>query len=236
MKETRDYLAGSPRRERQRIADQTWEAENREKAERARKEKECQASWFCRAGRRVKSGSAAAWQKVTSPQTVGIPAGIGAGLACTALTGGGGVILCGALGGAVTGALTASLECSQGEQSKCGDGALLRETLWGASLAALGGIAGAAGGALIKGGVAAFKADGMSGIGSRIARGALSKFGSTFAKLTKQTVGGLAPTTKDDFFDLVEEGIQFDPLNTPPCKPLPGYPEERSRDRSTRTC
>lgn len=83
----------------------------------------------------------------------------------TTLTGGGGALLCGALGGAVTGFVTAKLQCDQGDSSKCGAGNLIKETAIGAGLGMLGGAAGSVLGGAANGGV----------IGARVAASALGR-------------------------------------------------------------
>jgi RHS repeat-associated protein len=137
-------------RERDRVEAQ---ARAEAEAERERKRKECEASFWCRAKNTAKSVASTAWTTLKSPEAIGIIAGITVGLTCTALTGGGGALLCGALGGSITGFVTAKLQCDQGEAGKCGAGNLIRETAIGAGLGLLGGAGGSVLGGLATGGL-----------------------------------------------------------------------------------
>ncbi|HWS32976.1 MAG TPA: RHS repeat-associated core domain-containing protein, partial [Actinoplanes sp.] len=145
---------------KQRMEQQKQEAREREKQAqiRAQRVKECNASFWCRARTTAKAaaGVAGAWATsvvttLKSPQALGIMAGIAVGLTCTLFTGGGGAILCGALGGAVTGFVTAKLQCHEGDSSKCGAGNQIRETAVGALLGAAGGVLGAGAGSAARG-------------------------------------------------------------------------------------
>ncbi|MEV0902628.1 RHS repeat-associated core domain-containing protein [Actinoplanes sp. NPDC049802] len=153
MELSRKYTAEIKRKKT--VERQTEQANQQRAAqERERKHKECQASFWCRSKQKAKSiGSAGMDFMAKHADVVGVVAGVGVGLACTALTGGGGAVLCGALGGAVTGLVTAGLECYGGDESKCGVGNLATEAAIGAGLGALGGGVGAVGGGLLKGGL-----------------------------------------------------------------------------------
>ncbi|WP_233605908.1 RHS repeat-associated core domain-containing protein [Micromonospora sp. Llam0] len=132
-----------------------------ERVEAERKHRECQASFWCRNSQRAKDfGSGLVDTVVQNADVVGVIAGVAVGLTCTVVTGGSGALLCGALGGAVSGLVTGGLKCAGGHKSRCSAGSLARDAGVGAILGLAGGAAGAAlGGAfggLAGGGVRGF--------------------------------------------------------------------------------
>ncbi|MEU7909275.1 RHS repeat-associated core domain-containing protein [Actinoplanes sp. NPDC049118] len=190
-----DQYVGEIKRQKtvEREAEQA--AQQRAAQQRARKAKECQASFWCRQGRKVKNAGAATMDFMAKhADVVGVVAGVVVGLGCTVLTGGGGAVLCGALGGAVTGLVTAGLECYGGDKSKCGAGNLIKETAIGAGLGAAGGIFGAAGGGLIKGGLSGAKAAVTS-----LPKQALGAVREVLPQQASMAIGGSAKANASSF-------------------------------------
>jgi RHS repeat-associated protein len=121
-------------------------------AERARKQKECQASFWCRNSQKAKGlvTDGLHWAQDHAELT-GMLTGVALGVACTAFTLGVGAILCGAAAGAVSSALTSSLK---GNDMMT----VLLDTGTGALFGAVGGgIGNAAGGGLGELGASIFK-------------------------------------------------------------------------------
>jgi RHS repeat-associated protein len=139
------------------------EAKRKQEAEQAaRKAKKCSGFWRC----------AGKWVSDHKAQIAGFAAGLVVGAACTALTGGGGVVLCGALAGAVAGGITGAMEGKRGWD-------LVGSVVVGAAAGAVGGAVAAYAGPLISGGIAS-AARGAVTAGHAVARGA-SAAGQTAA-------------------------------------------------------
>mgnify|MGYP001222640175 CR=1 FL=1 len=118
-----------------------------------RRKRECQASFWCRNGEKIrKAGGAVKDFAVEHADVIGAVTGVVVGLGCTVLTGGSGAVLCGALGGAVTGLVSSGLKCAGGDEGHC-NGGLVKNVLISAGLGALGGFGGAAVGGLLKAGL-----------------------------------------------------------------------------------
>ncbi|WP_412102825.1 RHS repeat-associated core domain-containing protein [Plantactinospora sp. KLBMP9567] len=138
-----------------------YAAKQRERGLAERKKRECQASFWCRNGQKIKKAASAAADWATSPEGIGFIASLAVGVGCAALTLGVGTLACGALAGAVGGGLTAGL--------KGGDfGDIMRGALGGAVLGAAGGAVGSVGGAILAKGAGAL-ARGVLGAGGDIA-------------------------------------------------------------------
>ncbi|MGA3540860.1 RHS repeat-associated core domain-containing protein [Micromonosporaceae bacterium DT194] len=154
-----------------------------ESAEAARKQRECQANFWCRSGQRVKNTAGAAWELVKeNADVVGVVVGVAVGLTCTVVTGGSGALLCGALGGAVTGFVSGALKCANGAKERCSPGSLAIDALAGAGLGMLGGAIGVAVGGFVGGALAANSLrGGMQGI-----RPALAATGRGFMPAVRQ--------------------------------------------------
>jgi hypothetical protein len=91
---------------------------------------------------------------------VGVIAGVGIGLLCTAVTGGSGALLCGAIGGMAMALVTDGLKCYGGDADRCSAKTLLVDAAIGAGTGMLGaGVGGglAAGGRAMVQGSSALK-------------------------------------------------------------------------------
>ncbi|MFF5219266.1 hypothetical protein ACFY2A_28890, partial [Micromonospora sp. NPDC000442] len=148
---------------------ETYRQASNERAEAERKQRECQASFWCRNGQKVKDfGSDIGNWAVQNADVVGVIAGVAVGLTCTVVTGGSGALLCGALGGAVSGLVSGGLKCAGGNQNRCSAGSLALDLGIGAVLGLAGGAAGAALGGAISGLFAASLRGAASGARSAI--------------------------------------------------------------------
>lgn len=173
-------------------------AKQRAEQERERKERECQASFWCRNGQKVKNAGAAGMNYLAKHADVmGVIAGVGIGLACTALTGGAGALACGALGGMVSGLVTGGLKCYGGDKSRCSAGSIAQDALWGAAFGLAGGAGGGAlGGAIggkiagtgIRAGVASVLKEGASGFGKTVRSWAPAWAGKLMGGTRNQTI------------------------------------------------
>jgi RHS repeat-associated protein len=124
-------------------------------AERARKQKECQASFWCRTKNKAKAlGTGAMNFMAQHADVVGVIAGVGVGALCTVITGGSGALLCGALGGMARALVTDGLKCYGGDADRCSAKALLVDAAIGAGSGMLGA---GVGGGLAAGGRAIFQ-------------------------------------------------------------------------------
>ncbi|MFG2054536.1 RHS repeat-associated core domain-containing protein [Micromonospora sp. NPDC048930] len=180
-------------------------AQNKARQEHERKQRECQASFWCRSKQKVVDVGKASWKWATSPEGIGTLAGIAVGVGCAALTGGAGAVICGIAGGAVSGLVTGALKCRAGDKSHCGIGNLARDVGVGAVLGAVGGAAGAVVGGALSGAYVGL-ATGL-GISARTGagwavRGVASGAARQAGKLgpgTVSAVKGLAPTELKGF-------------------------------------
>ncbi|WP_080636155.1 RHS repeat-associated core domain-containing protein [Salinispora mooreana] len=174
------------RREAARIA-------SNQRAEAERKQRECQASFFCRNSQRVKGMAAAAvnWAEENA-DVVGVVTGVAVGVTCTVITGGTGAVLCGALGGAVSGLVTGGLKCSGGDNSRCSIGSLATDTLVGGALGALGGAVGAVIGGGLAGAASAGLRSTLSGFASGAAKAASGLGSGTRAAAHQLTPAGIS--------------------------------------------
>ncbi|MFY1637846.1 RHS repeat-associated core domain-containing protein [Solwaraspora sp. WMMB335] len=179
-----------------------------ERAEAARKHRECQASFWCRNSQRAKDfGSDLVDGVVQNADVAGVIAGVVVGLTCTVVTGGSGALLCGALGGAVAGLVTGGLKCAGGDRSRCSMGSLAVDVAAGALLGFAGGAIGAAvggalAGAFTQGTARAAGAGAWSGLG-KVWNGIVPA--ARDLKNTKAFVMGSARNWKSDV-DLVGGG------------------------------
>ncbi|SCL20781.1 RHS repeat-associated core domain-containing protein [Micromonospora nigra] len=175
-----------------------------ERAEAARKQRECQASFWCRSGKRAKSTAAAGWNWAKeNADVVGVVAGVAVGLTCTVITGGSGALLCGALGGAVSGLVAGGLKCAGGDESRCSAGSLALDTGAGALLGIVGGAAGTAlGGAfggLVGGGLRGV-APGAGSALTTLGRGTVAAARQGSPALISRAIGGSTNNNLGTFF------------------------------------
>nr|WP_255684267.1 RHS repeat-associated core domain-containing protein [Micromonospora okii] len=152
------------------------------------KKTECGSfSWICK-----KASQAKDWVVEHKEDLAGVALGIVVGVGCTALTGGAGAVVCGAIGGALSSGLTGYLKGERGMDLAISFGS-------GALLGALGGGVGS----IVGAGAAGFSA-GAAGLRAGLVGGAKKEAGLALQGLApgaKESLKALAPKNVKSFWE-----------------------------------